>query len=153
MTQRSAQHGMFVIDRVYDATPERVFRAWADPQAKAKWFNPPTVMADKREFDFQAGGREQFTARLPDGRLFGYDSRYQEIVPGERIVYAYTIDFDETRISASLVTVEITSAGEGTRLLNTEQGVYLDGGDTPASREKGTRELYDKLETLLTPSG
>ena len=149
MTQRSTQHGMFVIERVYDASPERVFGAWADPEAKAKWFDP-TGSAGKREFDFQAGGREHFTALLPDGRVFGYDARYQEIVPGQRIVYAYTIDFDETRISASLVTVEITPAGEGARLLNTEQGVYLDGGDTLASREHGTRELYEKLGAILS---
>ncbi len=148
MTQRSTQHGMFVIERVYDASPERVFGAWADPEAKAKWFGP-TGSAGKREFDFQAGGREHFTALLPDGRVFGYDACYQEIVPGQRIVYAYTVDFDQTRISASLVTVEITPAGERTRLLYTEQAVYLDGGDTPADREHGTRLELDKLDVAL----
>ena len=42
--------------------------------------------------------------------------------------------------------VEITSAGERTRLLYTEQAVYLDGLDTPADREKGTREEFKKLD-------
>ncbi len=150
MIQRSTQHATFDIERVYDAPPERVFSAWADPAAKAQWFGPGADSAVKLALDFQVGGREHFTAAMPDGRVFGYDARYQEIVPGQRIVYAYTIDFDETRISASLVTVEITPAGEGTRLLNTEQGVYLDGGDTLASREHGTRELLDKLALSLS---
>ncbi len=149
MTQRSTQHAMFDIERVYDASPAQVFGAWADPTAKARWFGP-TEPGNELALDFRVGGREHFTSAMPDGRVFGYDACFQEIVPGERIVYVYTCDFDKTRISASLATVEISSAGEGTRLLYTEQTVYLDGGDTPASREKGTRELYDKLETLLS---
>ena len=149
MTQRSTQHGMFVIERVYDVSPERVFGAWADPEAKAKWFDP-TGSAGKREFDFQAGGREHFTALLPDGRVFGYDARYHEIVPDQRIVYAYTVDFDKNRISASLVTVEIAANGDRTRMLYTEQAVYLDGRDTPADREHGTRLELDKLDAALS---
>ncbi len=105
-------------------------------------------------FDFHVGGREHFTDPMPDGRVFGYDAHYQEIVPGQRIVFAYTVDFDQIRISASLVTVEITptstSEGERTRLLYTEQTVYLDGGDTPADREHGTRLELDKLDVALS---
>ena len=72
------------------------------------------------------------------------------IVPDQRIVYSYTIDFDQIRISSSLVTVEITPAGDRTRLLYTEQAVYLDGGDTPADREKGTREEFDNLDRTIS---
>ena len=42
MTQRSAVHATFVIDRTYDAAPERVFRAFADPVAKRRWFGAPS---------------------------------------------------------------------------------------------------------------
>jgi hypothetical protein len=45
--------------------------------------------------------------------------------------------------------VEIEPAGEGARLLYTEQAVYLDGGDTPATREHGTRELLERLAAVL----
>ncbi len=149
MTQRSTQHATFDIERLFDASPARVFGAWADPAAKGQWFGPGEGEG-KLELDFRVDGREHFTAALPDGRVLGYDAHYQEIVPGQRIVYAYTIDFDKTRISASLVTVEITPAGERTRLLYTEQGVYLDGGDTPADREHGTREELEKLDVALS---
>ncbi len=149
MTQRSTQHAMFDIERVYDAAPAQVFGAWADPTAKARWFGP-TEPGNELALDFRVGGREHFTSAMPDGRVFGYDARFQEIVPGERIVYVYTVDLDKTRISASLATVEITPAGERTRLLYTEQTVYLDGGDTPADREQGTREELDKLGAALS---
>ncbi len=149
MPQRSTQHATFDIERFYDTSAERVFGAWADPKAKAQWFGP-TESGNELALDFQVGGREHFTGPMPDGRVFGYDAHYQEIVPGQRIVYAYTVDFDQTRISASLATVEITPAGERTRLLYTEQAVYLDGGDTPADRERGTRLELDKLDKALS---
>lgn len=148
MTKRSTEHALFDIERFYDATPARVFQAWADPKAKAKWFGP-TDHPELHNLDFQVGGREHFSQKLPDGRVFGYDSRYQEIVPDERIVFDYTVDFDQTRISASLVTVEISTAGDRTRLLYTEQAVYLDGLDTPAQREEGTILEINKLDALL----
>jgi uncharacterized protein YndB with AHSA1/START domain len=37
MSERSIEHGAFVVDRVYAASPDRVFAAWSDPQAKARW--------------------------------------------------------------------------------------------------------------------
>ncbi len=145
--QRSSEHATFVIERTYPAAPARVYAAWAEPDAKARWFGPPEC--DGRELDFRVGGAERFVAGGPDGASYTYDARYQEIVPERRIVYGYTLDRGETRISASLVTVEIESAADGTRLLYTEQAVYLDGGDTPAMREHGTREMLQMLESVL----
>ena len=60
------------------------------------------------------------------------------------------LHLDEARVSVSLVTIELTPANAQTRLLYTEQAVYLDGGDTPTSREHGTRELLDKLALSLS---
>ena len=149
MTQRSTEHATFDIERFYNASAERVFGAWGDPKAKAQWFGP-TESGSELALDFRVGGREHFTDPMPDGRVFGYDAHYEEIVPGQRIVYAYTVDFDKIRISASLVTVELAPSGERTRLLYTEQAVYLDGGDTPADREHGTRLELDKLDVALS---
>jgi hypothetical protein len=52
---------------------------------------------------------------------------------------------DKTRISVPLATVELSSAGPGTRLIFTEQAVFLDGADTADQREQGTRDLLDNL--------
>lgn len=148
-TERSTEHATFTIERRYDATPERVFAAWAEPAAKESWFGPPASAGTERSLDFQVGGRERFVAGGPDGARYTYDARFQEIVPGVRIVYAYTMDRGDTRISASLATVELESADGGTRLRFTEQAAYLDGGDTPAMREHGTREILDRLAEAL----
>jgi uncharacterized protein YndB with AHSA1/START domain len=141
VTQRSAVHDTFVIERTYDASPERVFAAWAEAEAKLRWFGSP----DGHELDFRVGGRERFRATTGDGAVYSYDARYQDIVDGERIVYSYDMLRDDDRISVSLSTVELTPSGERTLLRYTEQGVFLDGHDTAAQREHGTRELLEKL--------
>ena len=41
MIKRSTTHGSFTLERVFDATPARVFKAWADPAAKSRWFAGP----------------------------------------------------------------------------------------------------------------
>lgn len=139
MNERSAKHATFVIERNYEASPAKAFAAWADPVAKARWF----TKAD--EFEFRVGGRETSHGGPPGGPVYTFDAQYQEIVPDQRIVYSYVLDQDETRISVSVVTVEFKSEGTGTRLIYTEQGVFLDGHDTPEQREHGTKLMLDKL--------
>ncbi len=81
--------------------------------------------------------------------MYTYEARYHDIVPNERIAYAYTMDMDGQRISVSVTTVEFAPAGAGTRLVFTEQGAFLDGKDEPAFREQGTNELLDALGAVL----
>ncbi len=149
MTQRSTEHATFTIERHYDAAPARVFAAFADRAAKARWFGPPESVRGEYEFDFALGGHERFTVGGPGGATYAYAARYEEIVSDTRIVYAYTLDCDQTRMSVSVATVEVEPAGAGTRLVLTEQGVFLDGADTPAEREHGTREMLEKLAAAL----
>ena len=71
-------------------------------------------------------------------------------MPDQRIIYAYDMHLDDKRISVSLATVELKPVGSsGTRLVFTEQAVFLDGYDDAESRERGTRGLLDKLEMAL----
>ena len=121
MTTRSTKHSMFTIERVYDAAPERVFAAWADPAAKTRWF----------------GG--------PDGVVYTYEAVYRDIAPNERIVYTYEMYMGDARISVSVTAVELAAEGASTRLTFTEHGVFLDGLDSPALREEGTGHLLDAL--------
>jgi uncharacterized protein YndB with AHSA1/START domain len=154
MSNRSAHHATFVIDRTYDAPLVRVFQAWADPKAKAAWFaGPRDKWTEKlRESDFRIGGRERVRGAFTDGHTSTFDAHYQDIVVNERIIYSYDMHLDEKRISVSLATIEFEPAGKGTRLIVTEQGVFLDGYDGAADREAGTRFLLDTLEvSLRTP--
>jgi uncharacterized protein YndB with AHSA1/START domain len=148
MTERSVTHSTFVVERTYDASPARVFAAWAEPERKARWFGGPETGVAEYELDFRVGGRE-FNRGTVEGQAYTYEARYQDIVPDERIVYAYEMHTHGQRISVSLGTVQLKPDGDGTRLTYTEQGAYLDGLDTPEQREQGTGGLFDALAEEL----
>ena len=145
MSERSATHATFVIERSYAASPSRVFSAWADPAKKGQW----AACHQEFELDFRVGGRELSRGGDPGGPVYGAEAWYRDIVPDQRIVYSYTLEVDATRVSVSLVTVEFAGHAGGTRLTYTEQGVFLDGHDTPAQREHGTREGLARLDELV----
>jgi uncharacterized protein YndB with AHSA1/START domain len=144
MSGRSVEHATFVIERKYEVSSERAFAAWADPEAKARWFVDSEAHL---ELDFRVGGRERSRGTAPDGRAYSYESLYQDIVQAQRIVYTYDMLLEETRISVSLATVEFTPVGDsGTRLVFTEQGAFLDGHESPARRAEGMGSLLDALD-------
>lgn len=144
MTERFVRHSTFIVEKTYAAPPERVYRAWSDPDAKAKWFSKADI------FDFRVGGREYSSGGPPEGPIFTFDAYYQEILPQERIVYSYTLDSNETRLSVSITTIEFIPVEGGTKLVFTEQGAFFDGHDTPEIREHGTNELLDMLGRSLS---
>ena len=156
MSARTVEHGSFTIERAFDLPPARVFAAWADPKAKAAWFAGPAGQWKQqlRQMEFRIGGRERVKGEFTGGRVSEFDASYHDIVTNRRIVYSYTMQVDEKRISVSLATIEFEPAGGGgTRLILTEQGAYLDGGfDGNAGREQGTRGLIDGLEKYLAHS-
>ena len=150
MTRRSVTHATFVIERVYPAAPARVFKAFADPEAKKRWFaGPDDWGAPEWELDFRVGGREYNRGGPKGGPVHSFAAIYQDIVPNERIVFTYDMHLDDRRISVSLQTIELKPEGRGTRLTLTEQGAFLDGYDDAGSREHGTRELLDALGRSL----
>ena len=150
MKRSTVAHGTFVIERIYDIPIAQVFRAWADPMLKARWFaGSAEALGAGYDLDFQVGGREVNCGGPPDGTTYRYESCFHDIVPEQRIVYTYEMYADETRISVSVATVEFRSHDEATHLVLTEQGVFLDGHDTVAQREEGTRSLLDSLAAIL----
>ncbi|MCC7369438.1 MAG: SRPBCC family protein [Chloroflexi bacterium] len=150
MTARTVTHATFVIERTYPASPARVFSAFADPTLKFQWFGGPAEWdRDEPELDFRVGGRETSRGGPKGGPVHAFDARYYDIVPNERIVFAYDLHLDETRISVSLATVDLKPVGKGTKLTFTEQGAFLDGWDHPEEREHGTGLLLNALGAFL----
>ena len=147
MTERSVTHATFTIERTYEASPARVFAAWAQLEAKTRWSSCHD--GAQHELDFRVGGQELYRGGPPGGPIYTNDTRYQDIVPDQRIVYTYEMRRDDTRISVSVVTVELKPSGAGTRMIFTEQGAFLDGHDTPAQREHGTQIGMDNLGATL----
>ena len=154
MTQSTVAHDTFVIARTYDAPVANVFRAWADPVRKARWFaGSADALGNGYELDFQVGGREVNRGGPPGGPLYTYSAQFRDIVVEQRIASTSEIFADATRISVTLVMVEFHESGGTTQLVLTEQGVFLDGNETAAQREEGTRSLLDSLASSLAEGG
>jgi uncharacterized protein YndB with AHSA1/START domain len=149
VSERSIEQATFIVERVYDASPDRTFAAWSDPQAKARWYGGSE---GDYELDFRVGGWERHGGMLPNGREYTYQALFWDIVPGRRIVYTYDMLLDGIRISVSIATVELEPDGDGTRLVFTEQGAFLDGHEMPAQREQGMGSLLDSLTQWLQSS-
>jgi uncharacterized protein YndB with AHSA1/START domain len=156
VTARSIIHDTFTIERAYPGAPSRVFAAFASAEAKNIWgdtggLEPADGQAGIAEFDFRAGGRERFGFKMA-GTTYRYDARYYDIVPDQRIIYAYEMYAGDARISVSVATIEFAKSGDGTALTVTEQGAYLDGIDgprAPSLREEGVTEMLDNLTGYL----
>lgn len=149
MTERSSIHSSFVIERTYDASPARVFAAFEDPETKNRWFaNGDGWGTDAYQADFRVGGYEIYRGEH-DGSAVSMESRYYDIVPNERIVFAYDMHFGDDRISVSLTTIELIPAGSGTRLVFTEHDTFLDGHEAPGPREEGSKQLLETLAAEL----
>jgi uncharacterized protein YndB with AHSA1/START domain len=144
-TDRCVVHSTFSLERVYETSTGRVFAAWADPAAKARWFSPN----GPHELDFRVGGREVNRGHNQDGEVLTFESQYHDIVFGKRIAYTSTLSVGENLVTVSLTTVELTPDGDSTRLVLTEHGAFLDGHEQPAWRQQGTGQWLDALAAEL----
>jgi len=147
---RSVVHASFTLERIFDASPARVFHALVDKAAKARWFEGGgDYVTLEREMDVRPGGKERVKGRWGSGLVSTFDAVYFDVVPDQRLVYTYAMRLDDRKISVSLATLEIMPAGAGARLVLTEQGAFLDGYDDAGSRERGTGSLLDRLGASL----
>ena len=150
-------HGTFFIERRYDVTPQRVFAAWSDADAKRTWFVEGKGWELRSyELDFREGGRETSNFRFLDGvKAFGEETSfsnetvYYEIIPNERLIFTYSMSRNGKRFSVSLATVEFKDEGGSTRLMFTEHAAFFDGADGLKMREQGWQELLSRLDAFL----
>jgi uncharacterized protein YndB with AHSA1/START domain len=145
-------HSTFTIERSYPAAPERVFRAFSDPDTKRSWFiDHEGQDVEHYELDFRVGGAERARIRfVKDGHpLLGLDCASEgiwlDIVPNRRIVTVSSMAIAGKRISVSLVTFELLPTETGTDLILTHQGAFFEGADGPEMREGGWRKLLESL--------
>jgi uncharacterized protein YndB with AHSA1/START domain len=155
MADQKVIHDTFVIERSFPKPPDTVFAAFSDPAKFRRWFgegghNTLEVFTH----DFRVGGSQKLTYRMGEatplpGVAITNEGRFQEIVPGKRIVTASTMDLEDKRISASQVTIELLPTESGTDLICTHQGAFFEGADGPKMRKDGWNGLIDQLEKEL----
>lgn len=111
------------LHRVLRTTPERLYRAFLDPDAIIKW-NPPNGFTGKvHHMDARVGGsfKMSFT-NFTTGRSHSFGGEYLELVPNERI--RYTDEFDDPKLPGAMqVTITFENVSCGSEINITQEGV------------------------------
>jgi len=111
------------LHRVLRGTPDRVYRAFLDPAAMAKWLPPNGFTATVHQMEAKVGGahRMSFT-NFTTGSSHSFGGKYLELVPGERL--RYTDKFDDPNLPGEMqVTVTLKKVSVGTELHVVQEGV------------------------------
>ena len=111
------------LHRVLRASPERVYRAFLDPDAKAKWLPPNGYTGKVHHIDARVGGSYKMSfTNFATGKSHAFGGEYVELTPHTRI--RYTDRFDDPNLPGAMhVTVELKEVSCGTDLAITQEGV------------------------------
>lgn len=118
-----ADTGTVRLSRVLRTTPERLFRAFTDPDAMVKWLPPHGFTGKVHEIDARPGGRYRMSfTNLTTGHSHGFGGEYLEVVPGERLVH--TDKFDDPNLPGEMrVTVSMKKVSCGVELQVLQEGI------------------------------
>jgi uncharacterized protein YndB with AHSA1/START domain len=137
------------LHRVLATTPEKLYRAFLEPDAVAKWLPPNGFACTVHHLEAKVGGTHKMSFRnFTTGNGHSFGGKYLELVPGERL--RYTDKFDDANLPGEMtVTVSLKQVAVGTELSITQEGVpdvipveacYL-----------GWQESLDNLKKLVEP--
>ena len=111
------------LHRVLSAPPERIYRAFIDPDAMAKWLPPHGFTGKVHHLDARVGGsyRMSFT-NFSSGATHSFGGQYLELVPGERI--RHTDGFDDPNLPGTMVTtISMRAVSCGTEVDIVQEGI------------------------------
>ena len=137
------------LHRVFKTTPERLYKAFTNPEALVKWMPPHGFTAKVHQMDARVGGTYKMSfTNLTTGSSHSFGGEYLELVPNQRI--RHTDRFDNPGLPGTMnVTVEIRKVMVGAQLDITQEGVP---DVIPAEAcYLGWGESLDLLKLLVEP--
>ena len=136
------------LHRVFKTTPERLYKAFLDPDALVKWMAPHGFTAKVHQLDARVGGTYKMSfTNFSTGSSHSFGGEYLELVPNARI--RHTDKFDSGLPGTMTVTVEIKKVIVGAELNITQEGVP-DAIPAPACY-LGWGESLELLQLLVEP--
>ncbi len=138
------------LHRILAANPEKVFKAFTDPDAMAAWLPPYGFVCKVHSMDVKKGGTYKMSfTNFTTCKTESFGGEYIEIIPNELLVY--TDRFDDANLPEQMITkIELRKVLCGTELIVTQEGIpdviplemcYL-----------GWQESLDKLKRLVEPN-
>ena len=137
------------IIREFDAPPERVFRAYTDPDLVVQWLGPRRLEMRIEAYDARSGGSYRYLHRDTDGTEYAFHGVFHEVRPAERIVQTFT--FEDYPDGVSLETASFEDLGGRTRVRTLSLVESLEARDAiiASGMETGVVEGYERLDDLL----
>ena len=153
-TEPGTIHNTFVLERNFPWQPRRVFSAFAQPALKRRWYAEGDHEIQEFVMDFRVGGSERFRYRFKEGHAIAgseiaNESIYQDIEEEKRIVMTSKMTLNGRPIVVMLATFELVPAENGTDLILTHQGAYIDWPDGVKMIEMGWKGLIERLQKEL----
>jgi len=147
LTVRSA--GFELVMRAEFAAPrEAVFAAWTDRRLVSRWWAAKTYTTLSCEMDVRPGGAWRRLMRRPDKTVLIEYGTYLEVVPPERLVFAYNSEGTDLVEPETLVTVAFADLGDGrTQLTLLHAGIESDTAH--AIHEAGWSRCFERFSTAL----
>jgi uncharacterized protein YndB with AHSA1/START domain len=139
-------HATIVMDRTYNASPARVFAAWADLEARKRWSAPTeNIRIEYEESDFREGGRDVSRCIEPGNEDYIAAVTYIDIKRDQRIAFVEDVVHGKRRVSAALISVELAQKGAATHLRLTMQIASFDEANMEQGYQFGWSAALDNL--------
>lgn len=136
------------LERVFDAPRERVWKAMTEPALIAQWWGRGNRL-DVEIYELRRGGHWRFVEHSDHG-VHGFEGRFREVVPPERIVQ--TFEWDGMPGQPCVATVTLEDLGDGrTRMVNSSLFYLTEERDAMlgSGMETGANQSYEALDRVL----
>jgi uncharacterized protein YndB with AHSA1/START domain len=138
------------IIRDFDAPPDRVFKAWVDPELIVQWLGPKSSEIRIDTWDARTGGSYRYASVQDGEEVAAFFGSFHEVRPSERLVQTFT--WEGMPDGVSLETMTFEDLGDGrTRTIGLSVVDSLEGRDAimASGMDVGVNEGYEKLDALL----
>jgi uncharacterized protein YndB with AHSA1/START domain len=137
-----------LIERIFDAPRDRVWRAFTEPALLAQWWGRGNTL-DVERFELERGGHWRFVEHGPEG-VHGFEGRFREVTPPERIVQ--TFEWDGMPAYVIIESLELVDLGDGRTKVVNRSFVYSTeerDGMLQSGMEQGLNQSYAALDAVL----
>jgi uncharacterized protein YndB with AHSA1/START domain len=149
----SVSNHELVLTRLINASPDRVYQAWIDPEMIKEWFCPRPWRVTHAETDVRPGGATYLIMKGPEGQEFHNRGVYLEVIPGKKLVFtdAYTSAWQPSGKAFMTVILEFDNEDGKTRY--SARVRHWNDADYQSHLQMGFHEGWgkatDQLELLL----
>ena len=149
--QITVEHGKqeVLVTRLLDAPPALVFKAMTDPIAILQWWGPGELSTEVETLEVYQGGKWRIVQTDAAGNSYGFHGVYHEVSPSQRIVRTFEYEGEPGHVILETTILENLSGKTAVTVQSVFQSIADRDGMMQAGMERGIRESYERLDTLL----